>query len=302
MSVINIALEIPDWIEQGLNDGSLFRNAAGIIRNLKCQIVAHLREVVQNSIDNINIPKIQYVNVNNNLSAIIGVFNLLNIGIGFIILNEIHSIRKEIKSINLKLDTIIENQKKQFQILSEIKNLELQNITLPYYQARQFFMNDQFDKVTEYCNISAGSIFHYIYENSFEFHMHNLDTIYKALLVLSCTIYMHSISQLNINKNQVSQIIQNYRLELTQLKSKLKTDYSNFKDLLHSKIPDIEELEILKNINNVKDLNLLIKESIEQCRSESLALEAECSMSENQKMQAYENGYYVILPQLESAL
>ena len=266
MYTLKVFLEIPDNIMCGLRDGTLVRDAAGVIRDVHGHIRAHLKEVIPNSTQSLDIPKIptQPSVALGSMAAIAGVIILCT-----------KIIYSKLNQIDKKLDRVIEELENIKEGISELYKFNILSLTENLFQARQFYELKDYEQARIACAKSEGSILNYIMQNTFEYHMQSLESLKYALSALALTVYLHCNAQNNIDSNKTQEILTLYENDLNKIMnmfSQKAEEYRNKNSAMTFRTN--EELKVSYGILNTKGLKTNIVNAISYCESEKLAIEA----------------------------
>ena len=121
---INVVFEVPDWIRQGLEDGSLFRKG-GVVWRRDGSIAAHLKEAGGFSINASQMADLKF------LSAASFGMQVLNLGVsavGFaIVISKLNKIQSQLEQIDRKSKEILSemewfSRKEDLKLVAEMKS------------------------------------------------------------------------------------------------------------------------------------------------------------------------------------
>ena len=287
MSVIQILLEIPKDIEEGLRCGKYVRDAAGVIRNASNgQIVAHLKEISLSETSSVpsNLPP------SPTSAQALGPFAAMSgivIACTMLIMNKLDSMDK-------KLDLLLDNQRKILDKLDELYQFNIKEYTVNLFQAKQFLLMQDYEKACEYCVRSTGAILNYILQNAYTYHMKTLANLNFMLSAFANTIYIHCQAQNFLDATKTGIILKGYEHNFQTIMEKFSSEAKTYRDSIKHMILSQDDLKIADGIKASAALKNNITNAIEFCESECIALEAIQTMPELKYNKALEQGYVLL--------
>lgn len=262
MSVLQVLLEIPEDIAAGLANGTLFRDAAGVVRDHLGRIVAHLHEISSSEItsqlnDIKNILKSHTTQLNNIEKTIGTLQSSVNIFGGMFLCVQIASTIY----LGSKLDNIqnrlINIEKGLRNIESGIKELQDDHIidVVKYVQrARENYVDARYNTAIEDACRARSDIYNYINNKSSETLLLNISGLEKLFKYFFASFYIHVMSaQYN---EQAKQRIPNTAKEYKELFINM---YEKINSFPRKNINMLPTSNMMKAIDNFKKSDLFIE-------------------------------------------
>lgn len=202
MSVLQVLLEIPEDIAIGLANGTLVRDAAGVIRDLSGRIVAHLHEISSSEItgqlnDIKNILKAQTAQLANIEKTIGTLQSSVNMFGAMFLCVQIAStiyLGSKLDNIQNKLENIENGLRDLKSNIEELKDDHIIDVVKYVQRARENYVDARYENAIEDACRARSDIYNYINNKSAKVLLLNISALEKLFRYFFASFYIHMMS------------------------------------------------------------------------------------------------------------
>lgn len=202
MAVLQVLLEIPEDIAIGLANGTLVRDAAGVIRDLSGRIVAHLHEISSSDItgqlsDIKNIFTAQTAQISGIEKAIGALQAPVNLFGAMFLCVQIAStiyLGSKLDKIQNKLENIENGLRDIKSDIGELKDDHIIDVIKYVQRARENYIDARYENAIEDACRARSDIYNYINNKSAKVLLLNIPALEKLFRYFFASFYIHIMS------------------------------------------------------------------------------------------------------------